>query len=362
MVGWGFPVVRSAGAILMLSLAACAGTSGNQAPGPVLYPPPPDTARIQFLMAITSERDLGRSRSLLSQVVGAQDQPRGITKPYGLSVRGDKLYVCDEDILGLDIVDLAKGEISFFQPKDPHGIRRAVNCFADADGTLYVTDTGNKQVMVFDSTGAFVTRFGMEDNGNPVDVVVVGDRIYVSHLSGKKVRVYDRTTRALLFGFPDVPPADSTGLAAPTNLSVAGDRVYVSDLLKQQVFVYSTEGEWLQTIGRPGLGPSTFNRPKGVAVDRDGLVYVVDAAFDNVQVFRADGRLLMYFGGPGEQPGSMVLPAKVVVDYDHLDHFAKYVARGYTLKHLIFVTNQYGPWRIGVYGFIEPATATGTGR
>jgi DNA-binding beta-propeller fold protein YncE len=221
-----------------------------------------------------------------------------------------------------------------------------------------VTDTGNKQVMVFDSTGAFVARFGMEDGGNPVDVFVAGDRIYVSHLSGTKVRVYDRATREPVFGFPNVPPADSTGLAAPANLFVTGDRVYVSDLLKQQVLVYSTEGRWLQTIGRPGLGPSTFNRPKGVAVDRDGLVYVVDAGFDNIQVFRPDGRLLMFFGGPGEQRGSMVLPAKVVLDYEHLDYFAKYVAPGYALKYLIFVTNQYGPWKINVYGVIQPAGAS----
>jgi len=34
--------------------------------------------------------------------------------------------------------------------------------------------------------------------------------------------------------------------------------------------------------------------------------------------------------------------------------FRKDVAPGYDLKYLIFVTNQYGPWKINVYGFIAP--------
>jgi len=327
---------------------------------PVLYPAPPDTARVQFLTHITSERDLGRRRSVLSQVVGEQEKVRIIAKPYGLGIYRDRLYVCDENIGGVDIVDLAQRTITFFQPREPQAIRRAVNCSLDGDGNLYVTDLGSRQVLAFDSAGAFLRRFGAEDGGNPADVMVAGDRIFVSHLDGKpRIRVHDRATGEMLYGFPDAEPADSIGVAAPVNLFVRGDEVYVSDMLKQQVFVYSTDGAFRRTIGRPGLGPSTFSRPKGVAADRDGLVYVVDGAFDNVQVFDPSGRLLMFFGGPGETPGSMVLPAKVVLDYEHVDRFRDLVAPGYALKYLIFVTNQFGPWRINVYGFVEPSPGSG---
>ncbi len=341
--------------LVLMGTLACAGKGANLAPAPVFYPPPPDTPRVQFLTFITSEADLGRRRSVLDRVVGASDQQKVIAKPYGLALHGGKIYVCDQDIFGVDVLDLPKREITFFQPKDPHAMRRATNCFVDGDGTLYVADTGTKQVLVYDSAGAFVARFGTEDDGNPVDVFVAGDRIYVSHLAGThKIRVYDRRTRQPLFGFPDVPAEDSAGLAAPTNLFVTGDRVYASDMLKAQVLVYTTDGTWTQTIGRPGLGPSTFQRPKGIAVARDSLIYVVDGGFDNVQVFGADGRLRMFFGGPGEQPGAMVLPVKVVIDYEHLDYFRQYVAPGYDLEYLILVTNQFGPWKINVYGFLRP--------
>lgn len=348
---------RSLKFAMAVLIAACSGKP-QTTPGPVLYPSPPDTARVQFLTFITGEQDLGKGRSVMSTITGEAQSVKVITKPYGLAVRGDKLLVCDEDIFGVSVVDLAKKEISFFQPRDPHPIKRPINCAVDQDGNLYITDTGLKTIHEYDSTGAFVADFGSEEDGNPVDVVIARDRIYVSNLNGRlRIRVYDRITRRFLFGFPDAAPADSIGLPGPANLAVLGDSVYVSDLLKQQVFVFTTDGRFVRTIGRPGLGPATFSRPKGIAVSQDRLIYVVDGAFDNVQIFNADGRLLMFFGGPGDKPSAMVLPAKVVLDYGHLDYFRRYVAPGYDLKYLIYVTNQFGLWKVGVYGFVQRSGA-----
>ncbi|NOY61413.1 MAG: hypothetical protein GXO75_21070 [Calditrichaeota bacterium] len=49
----------------------------------------------------------------------------------------------------------------------------------------------------------------------------------------------------------------------------------------------------------------------------------------------------------------MKLPAQVFIDYDHLDYFRKYVDPSFKLKFLIFVTNQYGPEKVIVYGFVD---------
>lgn len=351
-VGWALLAVAA--------LGGCGGRPETPSPEPVVvYPPPPDTARIQFLVSLSSELDFpGRGPSLLDRLIGRKPAAKAIARPYGLAVHGGKLYVCDQLIMGLDIVDLERGQIAFFQPPDPYSLRRPGNCFVDAEGMLYVTDLGKRRVAIYRPDGAFAGAVGDEDGGNPADVFVTGDRLYVSHLgAGLGVRVYDRATRERRFSFPRAPGGDSTGLVAPANLFVAGGEVYVSDMLKQRVLVYGTDGRYRRAIGRPGLGPSTFTRPKGVAVDRDGLVYVVDAAFENVQIFRPDGRLLTFFGGPGAGPGDLVVPAKVVLDYDHLRYFQRYVRPGFELKYLIFVTNQYGNRKINVYGFIGPGAA-----
>jgi hypothetical protein len=76
-----------------------------------------------------------------------------------------------------------------------------------------------------------------------------------------------------------------------------------------------------------------------------------------VQLFDAQGQLLMHFGGAYQGPGFMYLPAKVVVDYDDLDLFRPYLDPRFVLDHLILVTNQYGPDKVSVYGFLRAREA-----
>ncbi len=49
----------------------------------------------------------------------------------------------------------------------------------------------------------------------------------------------------------------------------------------------------------------------------------------------------------------MNLPAKVILDYDHVDLFRQYAVKGAKIEFLVFVSNQYGPSKINVYGFGE---------
>jgi hypothetical protein len=102
-----------------------------------------------------------------------------------------------------------------------------------------------------------------------------------------------------------------------------------------------------------------FVRPKGIAVDRDGILYAVDAGFQNVQMFNEEGELLMFFGGPYAGPGTMYLPAKVIVDYDHLHLFEDLVDPAYEAKHLVIVTNQYGWDKVAIYARVEPKPGMG---
>jgi hypothetical protein len=91
-------------------------------------------------------------------------------------------------------------------------------------------------------------------------------------------------------------------------------------------------------------------------VDRDGRFYVVDAAAPVVQLFDADGRLLMFFGQPGSSgQAGLYLPAGLTVDYENTGLFQKYVAPGYKIEYLILLTNQVGPQKVSVFGFLTKA-------
>ena len=103
-----------------------------------------------------------------------------------------------------------------------------------------------------------------------------------------------------------------------------------------------------------GTGPGKFTRLKGIAVDRESNLYTVDSAFENAQIFNDEGQVLMAFGGPYSGPGGMVLPAQITIDYDNLEYFRQYVHKSFDLKYIILVSNQFGPDKINVYGFVSP--------
>jgi DNA-binding beta-propeller fold protein YncE len=121
-----------------------------------------------------------------------------------------------------------------------------------------------------------------------------------------------------------------------------------------KVKVFSADGRFIRSAGGYGSYAGQLMRPKGIAVDSVSNLYVVDAAFENVQIFNSLGNVLMFFGGPYKTHGDMWLPADVTISYTGLEYFNRFVDPRFSLEYLIFVTNQYGPDKLNVYGFLQP--------
>ncbi len=319
----------------------------------VIFPSPPDTARIQFLTRFSVSTDFTGQRSGFMKYILGEEEVFPIIKPYGISIYKGKIYICDTILGGLEIIDLKDKSFRYFKPKGMGQIRKPINCFVDDSGAIYVADAERKQIVVFDKNLNYIGSFCDGSTMKPTDVYVDENGIWVCDLKGRKIRVYEKGTFNLLRSFPDNDTVKNSVLRSPTNLYVTENRVYVSDFGDFNVKVYSHDGEYIRSVGGYGKGLGQFVRPKGVAVNRDDNLFVVDAGIENVQIFDNQGQLLMFFGGSYKAPGNMWLPAKIIIDYDNLEYFQEYVYKNFILKHLIFVTNQYGPDKISVYGFIE---------
>jgi DNA-binding beta-propeller fold protein YncE len=219
-----------------------------------------------------------------------------------------------------------------------------------------VADTGRAQVLVYRPDGTFMAAMGKKDEMKPSDVAIGGDRLYIADLENHCVKVYGKADRQFRFSIPAGAPGKEGRLLSPTNLALDQEhnRLLVSDTGGTTVQVYDLEGKYLRSVGHAGVAPGMFARPKGVAVDRQGLVYVVDAATQVVQLFDPEGRLLMFFGQAGASTqGDVGLPAVVKLDYDDLAYFQKFVAPGRKLDYVIFVTSQVGSQKVSVYGFLK---------
>lgn len=347
--------------LLSLLVFSCAKSTftGASSENLVIYPSPPDTARIQFLTRISSSKDVTGNGSTFSRFIFGEGKDIPINKPYGIAVYNGKILICDTYIHGLDIIDMKTNEFIQFIPKGSGELKVPINCFVDnTNGYLYIADSERKQIVVFDEKGKYVTCFGEQENFKPTDVFVLNDKIWVANLAGHQVNVYSKdSTHELLNSFPQPNKSDPNSLFSPTNLFVTDSKVYVTDFGDFKIKTYTPEGEFIGSVGSYGKNVGQFSRPKGIAVDADSNLYVVDAGFENTQIFNNKGKLLLFFGGNYKGPGDMWLPAKVTLDYNNLKYFQKFVDPSFNLKYLIFVTNQFGPDKITVYGYVEPLKA-----
>ena len=253
---------------------------------------------MEFLHYIASDfglkADAGQSKSSLLIELSKYVTSRGL---QGLTT---VLIVDEAHNLSMELLEEIR-LLSNLETNDEGKIRLPINITVDKDGTRYVSDTGRAQILVYDSVGNFLEAMGKKDEMKPSDVAITTDRLYIADLLNHCVRVYNKADRKFLFSIPADSKTAQGKLLSPTNLTVdqPGGRLLVSDTGGNDVQVYDLEGKYLRTIGRAGVAPGLFARPKGVAVDHAGLAYVVDAATQVVQIFDQEGRLMLFFGQAG---------------------------------------------------------------
>lgn len=175
---------------------------------------------------------------------------------------------------------------------------------------VYVTDTNNKRVQVFDLGGAPFFKFGKEGSGKgefKFPYGIAGDKqgqVYVSDLYNGCISVFDSKGNFIKY-FAEKDPNEKI-IESPGSLRISGDKLYVTDIKKSKVLVFDMEGKLLKEIGEPGQKEGQFQAPNALTVDKDGNLYVVDTGNQRVQVFDKDGKYVRFINGSVNGLGASV--------------------------------------------------------
>lgn len=321
----------------------------------VFYPKAPDAPRIQHLATYASARDLElvkKADGLKDFLLGEDPTEDALVRPYGVTMTEGKIVVADSRGPGLAVFDLKTRKFSLNSGSGGGRMQRPINVAIDADGGKFVADTARNQILVYDKSDNFVAALGAKDEFKPVDIAIVGERLYVVDIEHHEVRVMNKRSGKLQFKFGRSEAKPEQSLHQPTNMAVGrnGD-IYVVETGNFRIARFTPEGKFVRHYGEAGQAPGQFARPKGIAMDRAGRMYVSDAAFQNVQVFDEHGRVLMAFGQPGDDLPGLNLPAGVAIDYDNVALFRSLADPKFNVEHLILVVSQFGPNQVDVFGF-----------
>ncbi|GAB4501631.1 MAG: hypothetical protein Fur0035_11740 [Anaerolineales bacterium] len=201
----------------------------------------------------------------------------------------------------------------------------------DASGRVYVGDTPNDRVQIFNADGTYYNTLGTGSGtgnyqfGCPTDIAIRqnnGD-IYVMDRCNQRIQVF---TSGLVYkgtiGTPQQSGSDNLHFnwAWGIAVDVSGD-VFVADHDNQRIqkctlsavapgFACST---FLGEVNVSGEDFNHFGGPIDVGLDSAGRVYVVDEWNGRVQVFDASGAYLTTLGGIGDGLNS---PSGIVITAD----------------------------------------------
>ncbi|MCC6175466.1 MAG: TIGR03663 family protein [Chloroflexi bacterium] len=149
------------------------------------------------------------------------------------------------------------------------------------DGLLYVTDTGNKRVQVFDVQGTFVRAFGGAGSepgrfNEPVGLAFDGDTLLVADAWNGRVQRLDRNGNPL--GAIPVQGWESHAITNKPYIAVgSGGRIYVTEPERNEVLEIAPDGQ-SRSVPRPNDPKGRPGLPTGITVGPDGAVYTVESA------------------------------------------------------------------------------------
>jgi DNA-binding beta-propeller fold protein YncE len=318
-------------AFALVLLAGCASAPPPAPPKPaaLVFPAPPDEPRFVYERTIYGSADVMADEAgsdLRRIVTGEGKRSEGLGKPYAVAVSKGRVYVSDSAERFIKVFDFAKQKYYRIGEDDPGRIVKPLGLDVDHDGRLYVADATARDVKVFDADGKFLRTVGGPkwfDRLSSVTVDPAGERLYVVDIGGvnsvnHRVRVFDAKSGSHLFdiGTRGAGPGE---LNLPRDVAVGKNgQLYVVDGGNFRIQVFTRDGQFVKSFGAVGKQYGQFARPKEIATDREGNVYVVDSAFGNFQVFNADGDLLLFVGERSERdgPAKYMLPSGIYVDED----------------------------------------------
>lgn len=280
----------------------------------LVWPSAPQEPRVRMLRSFEKAEDIGIKPGAFSRLVQffTGKEQLGMVRPYAVAADDDLIVVADPGLRMIHLFLLNESKYELIRAPGEQGFESPVG-LALSRNAIFVADSAAAKVYIFDRKGDH--RHTISGLIRPTGMAYHAEsrRLFVADTVQNAVVVFNESGHELSrFG--------SRGLSQgqfnfPTSVAMQGDRLLVNDTLNYRIQFFSLDGTPLSSFGEIGDSSGQFAMSKGLAADSDGNVYVSDALSNYVQIFDSEGRFLLSFGGMGAEVGKFRLPAGIhIVD------------------------------------------------
>jgi len=157
---------------------------------------------------------------------------------------------------------------------------------APDNSAVYVTDTGNKRVVSFDPNGKELVAWGHDGSKpgefiEPVGIAVdANGQVAVADTGNHRMQYFDRQGKFVKEHFV----SGWEEFYTEPYVALLGEDVLVTDSYNHRCARYSN-GNLVYSWGKSGKAWGDFNRPIGIATDKQGAVYVTDTMNHRIEKF-----------------------------------------------------------------------------
>ena len=201
--------------------------------------------------------------------------------------------------------------------KPPFGARCPTGVTTDGEGNVYVTSA--HKVQKFNRHGEVVKSVGKEglnvrEFKYPWGVKYHKHQVYVCDSHNGRVQVFDSNLNFVRsFGIHGDGPGE---LVDPRDISFdCRGNIYVIDFEKHQLLVFSEDGQYLRYIGQRGRGKGDLQYPVGVYTSGD-YVYITEWGNNRISVFCTSGKFVLSFGMDEAGGSELKHPWSIAIDKD----------------------------------------------
>lgn len=289
----------------------------------LVWPPPPDEAKIEYVASIRDYKDLGIKKGFFSKafdfLFGEEDEP--LYSPFGTHADKERVYVTDISHKALHIFDKKKSKVITVEGAEKEKFLYPIDVVTDKSGNIYVSDSVRAKVFVFEDDGDFSYTIAPKELQRPVGLAISanGQKLYMVDSVSSQIHV--TTLKGKYLGSMGKKGNGNGEFNRPTFMDVGSNgNLYVSDSMNHRVQIFDKDGNFISKFGQLGQEIGSFGSPRGIALDSYGNIYVSDTMFNNIQIFNQEGELLMVLGGYGDKKGQFALPEDISITSQNTIH------------------------------------------
>ncbi|MCX8095737.1 MAG: stalk domain-containing protein [Caldisericia bacterium] len=217
------------------------------------------------------------------EIIGKGGSSSNLIFPTGIYLNSNKLYLSNYIGNTISILDINLNkwyEFGCFGEENSK-FNSPNSIILGEDKKIYIVDTNNSRIQVFDENYNFVSTFGKERLSSPID------------------------------------------------LSIYNGKVYITDFDSSKILIYDLNGKFISEFGKKGENNGEFNGPLGIYINKNGNIFICDSKNRRVQIFDINFNFIKKINIDGR-------PSDVFVD----DSDKIYISDYYNIK--IYVYKDFG--------------------